>query len=129
MMLMVRVKGRYNRVREVNALLDFNCHYSWMLRTDAVHLGYQEADNRPEDYKSLAPRSTPEVLTLRGLELGIMVTLTEVAIGTLKAKNVNAFILAHPTPLQLPVDLILGRTFLEKFKLVFDGKNGFLYLT
>lgn len=129
MIITARVKGKYNRVRELTALLDINCHYSWILRTDAVQLGYAEVDNRPEDYRSLAMRNTPEIITLRGLELTILVSLNEVSIGNLSARNVDAFILGHPTPLQLPVDLILGRTFLNNFKLVFDGKAGNLYLT
>ncbi|MGI0092036.1 MAG: hypothetical protein ACREBS_10030 [Nitrososphaerales archaeon] len=129
MIMSARVKGKHNRVREISALLDFNCHHSWISRTDAVHLGYAEVDNRPEDYKSLAPKNTPEILTLRGLELGILVSLTEVSIGVLHAPYVDAFILALAPPLQLPVDLILGRSFLKNFKLVIDGKAGYLSLT
>jgi len=129
MIIFARVKGKYKRVRELTALVDYNCHFSWILRTDAVHLGYPEVDNRPEDYKSFSSAKTPEILTLRGLELGISVSLTEVSIGKLRAKNVETFILGHPTPLQFPVDLILGRTFLKNFKLVIDSKAGYLYLT
>lgn len=129
MLVMARIKGKTNRVREVTAILDFNNSMSWMIRLDAIHLGYSEAANRPEDYKTIADANVPEVLTIRSLELGIALNLAEVSIGDLSAKNVRAFILPVDIPRLIPVDLVLGRSFLNNFKMVFDPKAGYLTLT
>ena len=87
MIVFARVKGKNGRVRELSALLDLNSHFSWMLRKDAVDVGHPEAINRPEDYEAVAARRTPRVISSRGLELGILVPLEEVAIGNLVAKK------------------------------------------
>jgi hypothetical protein len=129
MIIKARVKGKFDRTREISALLDFNTKYTWILRLDAIHLGYVEANNRPEDYKSIAPNTTPEILSLRGMELSIMIDLVEVSIGNLKSKNVKAFILPYNVPLNLPIDLVLGRSFLKDYKLTIDPKAGYLSLT
>jgi hypothetical protein len=128
MIIAARVEGKQGRVRELSALLDFNTHYSWILRYDALQLGYPEVNHRPEDYKSLASWTTPEIITMRGIELSILVRLTKVSIGKLSATNVNTFILALNMPLDYPVDLVLGRSFLDKFKLAYDPKAGYLSL-
>ena len=129
MLISVRVKGRANRVREISALLDFNTHLSWILRLDAMHLGYAEVSNKPEDYKTIAGGIVPEVLTMRGLEMGIVVSLTEVSIGTLSARNVKAFILPQDVPRLAPFDMVLGRSFMNNFKTVIDPKAGYITLS
>ena len=128
MILFARVKGKNGKVRELSTLLDFNSHYSWMLRKDGVDLGYPEVINRPEDYESVAMRRTPHVLSGRGLEQGILAQLNEVSIGILTVKNVEAIALKLDIPLMLPIDLILGRNFLNNFKLVVDPIAGSLTL-
>jgi len=128
MILFARVKGKNGKVRELSTLLDFNSHYSWMLRKDGVDLGYPEVINRPEDYESVAMRRTPHVLSGRGLEQGILAQLNEVSIGMLTVKNVEAIALKLDIPLMLPIDLILGRNFLNNFKLVVDPIAGSLTL-
>ena len=122
MYVFARVKGKNGKVRELRCTLDFNSHYSWILRKDAVDVGYPEVINRPEDYEALAMNRTPHVLSARGLELGILANLAEVSIGELKAQNVDAITLKLDIPLLLPLDLILGRTFLNNFKFSVDPK-------
>ncbi|MCL4517647.1 MAG: hypothetical protein M1587_00445 [Thaumarchaeota archaeon] len=128
MIIFARVKGKNGRVRELSGLLDFNSHFSWMLRKDAVDVGYPEAINRPEDYEAVAARRTPHLLSGRGLELGILVSLEEVSIGNLVAKNIEAVTLKMDFPMMLPLDLILGRNFLRNFTLTVDPKAGYLTL-
>ena len=128
MIVFARVKGRNGRVRELSALLDLNSHFSWMLRKDAVDIGNPEAINRPEDYELVAARRTPHVISSRGLELGILVSLEEVAIGNLSVKKIDAITLKMDLPMMLPVDLILGRNFLENFVVTIDSKAGYLSL-
>jgi len=128
MILFARVKGKNGKIRELSTLLDFNSHYSWMLRKDGVDLGYPEVINRPEDYESVAMRKTPHVLSGRGLEQGILAQLNEVTIGSLTARNVEAIALKLDIPLMLPIDLILGRNFLNNFRLVVDPIAGSLTL-
>ncbi|MDG7001455.1 MAG: hypothetical protein JRN15_20350 [Nitrososphaerota archaeon] len=128
MIVFARVKGKNGRVRELSALLDYNSHFSWMLRKDAVDVGYPEAINRPEDYEAVAARRTPHIISGRGLELGILVKIDEVSIGNLVAKNVDAITLKLDFPMMLPIDLILGRNFLENFTLTVNSKEGYLLL-
>lgn len=129
MIVSARVKGKNGRVRELSTLLDYNSHFCWILRKDGVDLGYPEVINRPEDYEAVAMNRTPHVISARGLELGILATLSEVALGDLVAKNVDAIALKLDMALMLPVDLILGRTFLNNFKMEIDPKEGYLSLT
>jgi hypothetical protein len=128
MILFARIKGKNGKVRELSCILDFNAHYSWILRKDAVDLGYPEVINRPEDYEAVARNMTPHVLSGRGLELGILARLNEVSIGDLVAKNVDAIALKLDIPLMLPVDLILGRNFLDNFKMTVDARTSSLVL-
>jgi hypothetical protein len=129
MRIMVRVEGKSKRVREISAILDFNCHLSWMLRLDAMHLGYGDVQNNPHDLKTIAASITPEILTIRGLEFGIMVNLTKVSIGDLSASNVKAFILPTDIPRLVPIDMVLGRSFLNNFKTVINPKEGYITIT
>jgi hypothetical protein len=129
MIITARVEGKQGRIRELSALLDFNTHFTWIFRLDALHLGYPEVNHRPEDYKSFSSSSTGEILSLRGIELSIQVQLTKISIGKLSASNIRAFILPLNVPLDFPIDLILGRSFLDKFRVVFDPKAGYLSLT
>ncbi len=128
MILFSRVSGKSGKIRELSTLLDFNSHYSWILRKDAVDLGYPEVINRPEDYESVAMRRTPHVLSGRGLEQGILAPLKEVSIGKLVVKDVDAIALKLDIPLMLPIDLILGRNFLNHFRLTVDPTAGTLTL-
>jgi len=129
MILFARVRGKNGKIRELSTLLDFNAHYSWILRKDAVDLGYPQVINRPEDYESVAMQKTPHVLSGRGLEQGILAQLNEVSIGGITVKNVDAIALKLDIPLMLPIDLILGRNFLNNFKLNVDPAASTLALT
>jgi hypothetical protein len=128
MILFARVKGKNGRVRELSSILDFNSHYCWILRKDAVDIGYPEVINRPEDYESIAMQRTPHVISARGLEQGILAKLSEVSIGDLTARDVDALAFKLDIPLMLPIDIILGRTFLDNFKLTVDPKSRTLEL-
>jgi hypothetical protein len=128
MMLFAKVKGNNGKVRELSAILDFNWHYSWILVKEAVEIGHPEVLNRPEDYEAIAARRTPHVISQRGLELTIMTTLDEVTVGDLTAFKVDAIATKLDMPLMVPVDLVLGRTFLNNFTMTIDPKAGILSL-
>jgi hypothetical protein len=125
---MSRIRGQSKRVLELSSALDFNYAYTLLSRIDALSLGYPEADNRPEDYEAIRADRVPSVLGLRGIEIGILVTLKEVSIGNLIAKDVDAVVLKIEAPRMFPVDVILGWSFLKNFKLTFDLKSGCLTL-
>lgn len=129
MRITVRVEGKAKRVREISAILDFNTHLSWILRLDAMHLGYNEVSNKPEDYRTIAASVVPEVLTMRGLEAGIVINLTKISIGNLSVGDIKAFILPQDIPRLVPFDMVLGRSFMNRFKTVIDPKAGYLTLT
>lgn len=59
----------------------------------------------------------------------ILVDLKEVSVGNLAAKNVAAVVLEYDLPPMVPVDMILGQTFLKNFKLKVDSKSCTLSLS
>jgi predicted aspartyl protease len=124
-----RVKGLNDKIREFEAIIDFNYSYSLMLRQDATDLGYSEASYRHSGWHELRPDRAPLVLTSRGIERTILVDLKEVSVGNLAAKNVRAVVLEYDLPPMVPVDMILGQTFLKNFKLGLDPRSCTLSLS
>ncbi|MDG6900161.1 MAG: hypothetical protein JRM88_06325, partial [Nitrososphaerota archaeon] len=68
------------------------------------------------------PQKTPYVMSFRGIERGIMISLKRVSIGGLAAENVTTVSLEAEPSLLLPYDVVLGRSFLNNFKVTYDGK-------
>ena len=117
---MARVKGRNGKTRELSAVFDANWPYCCLMKMDASQLGYIEVLNRPQEWASLRPDQVPTILDLRGMELCTIVSLGEVSVGSKVVKDVGAVVLELNAPQMIPVDLILGRTFLGRFKVTFD---------
>ncbi|MDG6902879.1 MAG: hypothetical protein JRM80_13100 [Nitrososphaerota archaeon] len=113
----------------MSTVLDQNFAYSVILSRDAVDLGYPQASYKPPDWSSIDRTQTPYVIGFRDIERSILVTLSKVSVGKLAAKNVEAIVLEQDLARMLPVDLVLGRTFLKKFKLTLNGKSGYLSLS
>ncbi len=124
-----RVEGSNGKIREFEAMVDFNYSYCLMLRQDATDLGYSEASYRHSGWHELRPDLAPLVVTSRGIERTILICLKEVSVGNLAVKNVGAVVLEHDLPPMVPVDMILGQTFLKNFKLKVDPKSCTLNLS
>ena len=130
MILMSRVEGPEGAVtRELSTLLDPNFAYSVIFSRDAIDLGYPEAAFRPKELEKGHPDRVPNVLEFRGIDRSVMVKLAKVSIGTLFARDVDALIIELDLARMIPVDLILGRTFLRHFKLSTDVKAGYMSLS
>ena len=122
MLVVCRIEGSNNHARELTALLDFNATYTLMYAHDAIYLGYSDVANRAREWREIFPKKTPYILSFRGVERGIMVNLKRVSIGGLAAEDVTAVSLESEPSLLLPYDVVLGRSFLDKFKVTYDGR-------
>jgi len=129
MLVYARVRGPNGKVREFGSVLDFNSPYCVIPPRHAVNLGCIEAAFRPRDWQKSHPTKVPYVVDLRGIERSILLKVPEVSIGELVAKDVGTVVLELEVPRMLPFDLVLGRTFLDNFKLALDAKAGFLSLS
>jgi hypothetical protein len=130
MILMSRVEGPDGVVtRELSTILDPNFAYSVIFSKDAIDLGYREAAFRPKEFEKTHPESVPWVLEFRGIERTVKVRLAKVSVGRLVARDVDALIMELDLARMIPVDLILGRTFLKNFKMTTDIKAGYLSLS
>ena len=128
MIVSCRVEGPSGAVRELSALLDFNSRYCVMFARDAMDIGFQETGNRPREWQSLYPDRAPFLLGLRGIERAILITLKSVGLGSLVAHDVDAVTMEMEPSRLLPFDVVLGRSFLDNFKMVYDGRRGYLSL-
>ncbi|MDG6916972.1 MAG: hypothetical protein JRN17_03980 [Nitrososphaerota archaeon] len=122
MLVVCRIEGSNNHARELTALLDFNTTYTLMYAHDAIYLGYSDVANRAREWREIFPQKTPYVMSFRGIERGIMISLKRVSIGGLAAENVTTVSLEAEPSLLLPYDVVLGRSFLNNFKVTYDGK-------
>ena len=123
------MKGENGVVREVRAILDFNSPYCVMLSRDGLALGRSEAVLRPLDWQKTHPDKVPFILDFRGIERSILIKVPEISLGPLVARDVDAIVIDLDFQRLLPIDLILGRSFLANFRLVLDGAKGYLSLT
>lgn len=121
-----RVKGRNGVVRELGSILDFNSEYCMILSRDALALGYNEAGIRSKQWQKVHPDMARYVLDFRGIERGVLLTLNEVSLGTMVAKDVETVLVDLDLPRAAPFDLVLGRSFLKHFRFEFDIKKGTL---
>jgi hypothetical protein len=131
MVVSVRVEGKNGFVRELSAVLDFNSPYCMVLSQDAIVLGYSAAANKPSDHARYFPDEVPSMTGMRGIERGIKIPLKKVSIGPLAAIDVDALVFETGLPPKVYFDMILGRTFLKRFKFAVDlkdGKKGYLSL-
>ena len=126
MLVSTRIKGKNGRVRELSAVVDFNAPYCVVLAPDAVDLGYPEAANLHTSEMRIHPERVPWFTSMRGIDRGILVTLREVSLGSLTARDVDAAVLELEHPRFITFDMILGRTFLKDFRVAFDMKKGYL---
>ena len=124
MLAISRVKGSNCTVRELTSIFDFNSEYCAIFSRDALALGYSEASFRPKQWQKLHPDRAPYILNFRGIERSVLLTLSEVSIGRMTAKNVDAVLVELDLPRLVPFDMILGRSFLKNFKLSVDIANG-----
>ena len=123
-----RVKGRNGAFRDLRAVLDFNAPYCLLFSKDGLSLGYTEAVLRPRDWQKNNPQLAPVVLNFRGLERSILLGLEEVSLGSLVARNVGAVVLELELYRLLPMEMILGRSFLDNFILTVDAGKGYISL-
>jgi predicted aspartyl protease len=68
-------------------------------------------------------------LTSRGIERTVLANLKEVVLGRLAARNVAAVVLEYDLPPMVPVDMILGQTFLKNFNIRLDQRSCTLSLS
>ena len=122
MRVICRIEGSNNRARELTALLDFNATHTLMFAHDAIYLGYSDVANRAREWRTIFPEKTPYLISFRGVERAILIRLRRVSIGPLAAEDVTAVSLEAEPSLLLPYDVVLGRSFLNNFKVTYDGK-------
>lgn len=129
MTVFARAKGMNGAVRELKAVMDFNWPYCVISSKDGMALGYLEAALRARDWEKTHPDKVPYVQNFRGIERSILVNLPEVHLGNLVARDVGAIMLDMDLPLRVPIEMILGRSFLDNFKFTVDGRRGYISLS
>ena len=60
------------------------------------------------------------MVSTRGIETGIAITLKEVSVGGLRREGVEALVMKTELPHSVPVGMFLGRSFLRHFRLEVD---------
>ncbi len=128
MSLFAKVKGPNGHVSELNCLLDPNTPFTVLFTRDGVNLGFPEAALRPRDWQKLHPDRVVYIAGLRGIEMTTALELTEIRLGDLVARNVKTVVLEMGLPRMFPFEMILGRSFLDNFKLTLDPQKGVLKL-
>ncbi|MDG6938363.1 MAG: hypothetical protein JRM79_04935 [Nitrososphaerota archaeon] len=129
MRVICRIEGSNQRARELTAFVDFNSTHCLMFAHDAIYLGYSDVANRAREWREIFPQKTPYLISFRGIERGILVNLKRVSIGPLSTEGVSAVCLEAEPSMQLPYDVVLGRSFLDKFKVTYDGRAKLLSLS
>ncbi len=129
LMVFCRMKGPGGRVREVPAILEPSYESCIMLKNDAMQLGYSSVTFRPEDWADMNPSEVVNIISTKGVETGTLVKVKEIAIGSLKAQDVEAVVTKAEFPMIVPVGVFLGRSFLKHFKLEVDPRSDTFSLT
>ena len=114
------MKGPSGKVRETTSLLAPSYERCIVLRKDAAQLGYPLVTFRPEDLHATNPDDVVSVVSTRGIETGIAITLKEVSVGGLRREGVEALVMKTELPHSVPVGMFLGRSFLRHFRLEVD---------
>jgi hypothetical protein len=128
MLVFARVKGPNGRTRELRSVLDFNSPCCLIFPKDALRLGYPEAVIRPRDWQKTHPDRVVYFLDFRGIERTVLMKMSKISLGDLEATNVETGVYEVPLPHLLPFDLILGRSFLQNFKIRIDSEKGYISL-
>lgn len=114
----VRICGEKGS-RILSAVLSPGSVYTVVPYRDAIMLGY-EALYQPIEELGVGVRAA----TAGNMIEAPLITLTEVQVGTLVARNVEA--VAHEIPSLAGVEVILGCSFLKNFKTTLDYGKGVL---
>jgi predicted aspartyl protease len=121
--LFVQVFGESGKMRELMAVIDPASVDVVIPRVDALHLGYPAYLDLAADKQSL---NVTLGLTLSSLIEVAEFPLAELRVGEISLKGVSA--VAYDTPLQAGVDVILGCSFLERFRTTIDYERKLLTL-
>lgn len=115
------LKGKNQVEREFIALLSSSSDYCVIPRVDAYMLGYSEAVG--DTITDIIARP-PYITTLIGPGSFVdapLITIDEVTVGSLIIKNVE--FIAFDIPQETRIDVILGKSFLERAKAKIDYAN------
>lgn len=124
MTVFCRLTGANGKVRETTAVISPNYEHCFVVKKDAAQIGYPSVTYRPEDWHDAKPDEVVRVITLRGIEMGVIFRIKEISVGPLKAENVEAVVTKTDLPHSVPVSMFLGRSFLKHFKLEVDPAAG-----
>ena len=114
-----RLRGRNGAVREYRALLSPASDYSVVPKVDAYRLGYPEA---ARDDPITEPMNLFRGVTYDGFWEGMLITIKEVAIGSLSVADVD--FIAYDLPQVSGFDVVLGRSFLASSGIRMDYSTG-----
>lgn len=114
-----RLRGRNGAVREYRALLSTASDYSLVPKVDAYRLGYPEAARSD---RITEPANLFRGVTYDGFWEGMLITMKEVAIGSLSVADVD--FIAYDLPQVSGFDVVLGRTFLSGSGIQLDYSSG-----
>lgn len=124
-----RLSGPADCVREVNMAVDPNYEFCCLTKQDAALIGYPSVTQKPTELVSIqGAEVVPTIIDMRGMELGTKIILKRMSVGSLDAYDVEAVVLKMELPTMFPVGGVLGRSFLQKFKLTVDYKSGYFTL-
>lgn len=114
-----RLRGRNGAVREYRALLSPASDYSLIPKVDAYRLGYPEAARSDPVTE---PINLFRGVTYNGFWEGMLITMKEVAIGTLSVADVD--FIAFDLPQASGFDVLLGRSLLAGSGIQVDYSAG-----
>lgn len=117
--IFARLRGRNGTVREYRALLSPASDYSLVPKVDAYRMGYPEA---ARDDPITQPMNLFRGVTYTGFWEGMLITMKEVAIGTLSVADVD--FIAYDLPQASGFDVVLGRSFLALSGIQVDYSSG-----
>ena len=121
--LTCKFTGMGGRTKELSCIIDPHFRYCAINKIDAVSLGYGQLGYKPEDWANFKKNEAPIVLSLRGLERTILFKMNEVSVGSFVAKDVDTVVFSLNIPPLVPIDAILGQSFLENRKITFDFED------
>lgn len=104
-----KIRGKKG-VRELKAIISPASEYTVITNKDALQTGY--------DFSVGRDGGGALVITAGGIMKAAIVKIEEISVGECSAKGVEALCYELPEP--AGADLILGRTFLKNFSLLFD---------
>lgn len=126
MIVFARVKGPNGHTRELKSVLDFNSPFCLIFAKDALGLGFPEAVIRPRDWQKTHPDRVVYVLDFRGIERTVLMKMPKISLGKMGVANVETGVYEVALPHTLPFDLILGRSFLENFRITIDSDKNYI---